>query len=387
MFEKYKINKNDYKDYIDENTKLVIDFDSMLFKLASSAERTEVRILEKSSGKDLGLFKNKTKFFGSTKKIIDPKSELGKLNTKRLQEGLDDLSQDDFDVEVVQTPVVGYSTMLRNMESWVSDLCKELGIQRQNVVHLMGDSGSFRDDFILPKKYKDNRSNQTRPLMLRELRNKFTAMHEPLMYDNFEADDVLSMYQWKGYVSYLKTGKTSFIVSTIDKDAYGTGGFIINYDKFENKFKDNSLYLIPDSSKDVGELKLKNDVVKGAGFKWFICQALLLGDSGDNYFTYQYFKHLKGKYSQKVAFNDLQEINDPKELMEYAVGKWQEWFPDGFVEYTDYNGDFVKEPWYDFANKIFLCAYMKRSLKDDMDLFKLLDKLGVSIEKVQEKEK
>lgn len=384
MFEKYRILKENYKEYISEKTHLVIDFDSMLFKLASSAEKTQVRIINNITGDEVGLFKNKTEFFGRSKKEINPTSELGKINIKRLSDGLDEFSPENFDIEVVQTPIVGYNTMMNNLNMWVNDLCESLGIPNSKVIHLMGDSGSFRDDFILPKKYKDNRSDQVKPVMLKKLRNIFEEKYNPPMYEKYEADDVLAMYQRRGYASYMKTGKTDFIVATIDKDAYGTCGFIINYDKYKNEFKDNSLYLIPDSNKDIGEITIKNNAVKGVGFKWFICQGLLLGDTGDNYYTYQYFDHLSSKYGQKAAFNDVKDIKDPKDLLEYAVNKWKEWFPSGYVEYTSYEGDNIKEPWYDFANKIFLCAYMKRSLSDDMDLFKLLDNFGVTIEKVQE---
>lgn len=380
MIEKYTVSP---KDVIHENTKLVIDFDSMLFKLASSAEKKEVCIIRKDNLQQVGKFKNKTSFFGRSRKTISEDSKLHAYNQELIKSGQDPLSHDDFIIDEVKEITLGNDILFRNLEAWVESLCSILDIRRSNVIPLMGDSGSFRDDLILPKKYKDNRDPSAKPLALKMVRDEFYKRFSPYMDDSLEADDVLAMYQYLGHISYKKTGKTDYIVSTIDKDAYGTAGFIINYDKAENKFKDTSLVYVPDAMTDCGDMIIKGKAKekKGLGFKWFVYQALLIGDSGDNYFTYQYFDHLKGKYGKDQAFNDLKDLNTPKEILEYAVSKWREWFPDGYVEFTDFNGNPVKEHWSEFANKIFLAAYMKKSKTDTTDLFKTLKHFGVSIEK------
>ena len=376
MFDKYQVKPS---DVVDENTKLVIDLDSMLFKLAATSEKTEIEVFNKSTNDSFGVFKNRTTFFGRSKNKVGANCILNDINIERETKGLEPFSLDDFSVKDIQTPIVGFSLLLKNMDDWVNAVAEPLSISADNIVFLMGDSGSFRDNIKLPKRYKDNRKTSLKPVMLKELRNMVASNTNPVMHDSLEADDVLNMYQFKGYMDYLKTGKASYIVSTIDKDAYGTSGFITNYDKADGQFKDNSLYLLPQANTDLGDLKLRNGIVKGCGLKWFICQAMLLGDSGDNYFTYQYFPELKGAYGHKQCYVDLAEIENPVQLLEYARDKWKEWFPSGVVEYTDWCGDAQSMPWQAFAELVFECAYMKRSYNDTMTLHKLYDNFGVDL--------
>jgi hypothetical protein len=370
----------DPRKVVSKDTKLVIDLDSMLFKLASSAEKSEVKVTIKDTKEEIGVFKNKTEFLGRKKNEICPNSKHNQVNHERISKGLTELSRDDFVIETIKTPVIGYTTMLHNLEEWVDEVCRLTTVPRSNTVYLIGDSGSFRDDICLPKKYKDNRDADSKPLMLSGLRKRFKDKYNPYMNPNLEADDVINIYQFKGYSDYLKTGKASYITSTIDKDAYGCSGFVFNYNKHNGKIIDDSLIKIPNSSEHAGLLfKKDNGDIKGLGFKWFIYQALLFGDTGDHYFTYQYFPHLKGQYGETSACNDLHDIHTSKQVLQHAVDKWKEWHPSGYVEFTCWRGLHHKETWQEFANKIFLCAYMKRSLNDDMNLFKLCKIMGVEI--------
>ena len=377
MFEKYKV--NDIRSVIHKDTKLVIDFDSMLFKMASSAERTQVRIIHRESGKDFGLHKNKSTFLGRSKLKVGANCLLNDINVERDQLGKIPYELDEFIVENIQTPIVGYQTMFENMYKWIDDLCAVVGIEKKNVVYLAGDSGSFRDRLALPKKYKGGRASQTKPLMLTELRNRFIEKYSPPMFADLEADDLIGIYQFKGYLSYLKTGKTDFIVSTIDKDALGTAGFIVNYDKINGDFKDPNLYMIPDSSKDIGTLVLKKNTVKGCGFKWGIVQGMLLGDGGDSFYTYHYFPELKGKYGQKQCYDELACLETPEEVLSYVRDTWLSWFPSGKVQYTDWQGKDHNVRWFEFANMTWRCAYMARNFSDKTTLMDVFDRFGVSL--------
>lgn len=85
----------------------------------------------------------------------------------------------------------------------------------------MGTS-NFRDRLpLLYNKYKD-RDSSKKPVKLKEVRELIKDLYRTESIDDLEADDIISMYQYKGHKD------KSYIVCTEDKDANQTPGYVYN---------------------------------------------------------------------------------------------------------------------------------------------------------------
>lgn len=381
MFEELIVN---IPDVIDENTKLAIDCDSLLFKVASGAERTQIEAFHTETDASFGVFKNRTEFWGRSKNKVGSACILADINIDRHMRGLREYTLNEFHIVDIQTPIIGIDFAMRNVESWLDDVARISTIPRERFVYLAGDSGSFRDVLPLPNKYKGGRDHMIKPCMLKEIRRNFIEKYDPMMVDNLEADDVFQWYMMKGYRDWKKTGKASFICSTIDKDSHQSEGFLINYNKANGQFIDENLYKMPEFRKDLGRLTLKKGKLKGVGFKWLISQATMIGDAGDGYLGYQYFDHLKRKWGEKKTFEAIEPMQTHQEVLEFVKLKWWEWSKGtGKFTYIDWAGNkHVDMPWHEFCNMVFLCAWMKRGPNDKATLYDIFEAFGVDIYEV-----
>lgn len=378
MFDEYKVN---VADYIDENTKLAVDCDSIIFKVASISEKREIEAIEKSTGKSFGIHKNKTEFYGRTKSNkAGTASILNDINIERKVNGHEEFLKDEFEIRDIQTRTVSMNDLQRNVELYLNDISRVTTIPRDRFIYVCGESGiNFRKNLLLPKQYKSNRDESLRPLVLKELGAWFINEYNIKPSHNIESDDTISMYQMKGYQDYMRTGKFSYMVSSIDKDQLGVASLFFNYDKVAGDFKDVGIYKIPDLSSDVGKLKLTKGKLKGLGFKWVVAQGFLMSDPTDGTYGYQHFPHIKGKYGEATIFADLTPMKTQKEVLEYVKMKWLEWFPSGRIEYTDWKGDPHNVPWHEFVAEVFLATWMRRSKNDSTTLYTIFDHFGVDV--------
>jgi hypothetical protein len=186
-----------------------------------------------------------------------------------------------------------------------------------------------------------------------------------------EADDVLSMYQFKGHVDKLENGFYSYRTVAQDKDARQTDGELFNPTTDSNGKWTYPEPLIIDG---LGSLYLndKGDV-KGHGRAWLYFQ-IMNGDDTDGYNPTKPFKIRCG---DKTVYKHLKECTTDKEYLEKLVEAYHGWFPDG-VEYESHCGKEMKITPIEYMQLIGTCAYMLRWEGDKFDVFNLLNQEGVT---------
>lgn len=364
MFEKYEV---DLERVADNKTILNIDLDSLLFKVAAVAETKHIEVSDEN-----GLVwdgKLRTDFWKSVG--ISPSAQMDKKGAFMEEKGLT--------LNIIRTPCMGMGAMMTNAEKWIGGIQDNVGIPPERTSLMVDGEGNFRKDLLTVEQYKASRNKDDKPIMLSKLVNKFINTYNPDIIKGVECDDALSILQYKGYQDYLKTGKTSHIVSTIDKDSYTLPGFINNYNKHKGQFINSATHLVPSYTDDLGEIKLKNGKIKGCGFKFYIAQCLLVGDTTDHAMTYRSSPHMKRKYGETKCFREINDIESPVELLEHVKETWGKWFPSGVVEYTDFKGGEHSIPWYEYANLCFKQTHMLRVENDKTDIYSLYKHFGVEL--------
>ena len=117
---------------------------------------------------------------------------------------------------------------------------------------------------------------------------------------------------------------------------------------------------------------MKGNKVKGEGQKFLLSQCL----NGDDSDSYSPTARLEAQGGDKATYLRLHPTKTLREGLEAVKTQYLEWFPDG-VKFTSWTGKDVELTWYEWANIIFQCAYMKKSKTDDLTFTKLLDKAGI----------
>tara|TARA_Y100000310_G_scaffold74348_1_gene70469 strand:+ start:8724 stop:9989 length:1266 start_codon:yes stop_codon:yes gene_type:complete len=408
----------EWRDYIDENTTLVIDLDSPCFAAASLNEENVMTVIHKASGKEVFKhkqvdefvkecvnpetleegysgndkprysdkptgkkinvkFKNKTDFWGRTKKKVT--GWLGDLNEKRIAEDKEPFEREDFEITFEKKAgEVAYA--ISHLKKSVQQIKDYLGIQK--AICLIGEGNNHRHDVLLPTnpnkpdepltgRYKGQRPSN-KPVLLEEVRkyavNYLNAID--VTGNNVEVDDVFNFYMHKSHVNYKRTGKHLYVGVAQDKDALSFNGLIFNYykDGKDKKWKHPYPYLVD----GLGELDLKDGEVKGKGVKW-LCTQCLMGDQADNFYP---TRHAGIAFGNVDAYKYLHDCDTPKEVIQKTYDKYLEWFPEG-TEFTAWNGEQVKVSALEWLEMIFTCAYMLKGYKDTTTFKDLMDYVGV----------
>ena len=108
----------------------------------------------------------------------------------------------------------------------------------------------------------------------------------------------------------------------------------------------------------------------------FFHYQMLCGDIADNIKPYQGLI-AKGRFGDASAFQLLSICESELELWEATIQQYKEWFPDGRVKYTDFNGidrDISVGQW---MGVIFDAVYMKRVFNDKTSLSSTLRRVGI----------
>ncbi len=214
----------------------------------------------------------------------------------------------------------------------------------------VGGEDNFRNKLLLPSKYKGNREDSIRPLLLKSSKEFLINSYKAEVVNGKEADDMLSI---RGY-EYLKEGHVP-ILGTNDKDQrQGSGLYIYDFTK-----EKPVLEIMPEFGALRCEVKGKNQSIKGEGFL-FGCWQWLAGDSTDNFCPYE----LAGaSYGEKSAFHDLSPCQSEKEALGVVLERFRQWYPTTF-EYATWDGQRVQADWEFIMNLYFQCFWMLRSEDD-----------------------
>lgn len=380
-----EIERKDYKDLLTEDCTLIVDTDTLCFNAAQVSEETKIKVINKSLGWEQ-TFKNRTEFKGRarTKGKIGTGSFLDDWNTERVAEGLEPLELDSFEIEDVQETRMNFDMCKHIFHNSVEKIKRHLGVDK--VVLLTGGVGvkGFREELPLAVRYKGNRKAQLKPIYLRQLREYISSLPNSVvcgLENGEEADDYVSIYGYAGYKNYRKTGKFNYIVASLDKDNFQCPCLYFYYQRSGETFTYPTPFLIEATDVSIGNLEMKKGMCKGYGMS-FLCTQWLLGDYNTDHFSpFKTLDFPKNFFGEKKCYELLSPCETPAELLKAVKKQYYTAFPDGVVRYPSWDGKEMEIPWHEYADMIFKCLYMKRSLKDDMNLYKLFRNFGVSLNK------
>lgn len=363
-----------WKDKVTDDCVIALDLDQTCFVSAAGAEKRTIRAIHKASGREQ-VFKNRTAFWGATKKVVGGwlKDQNTNMEVRAKANGREftPWGRDDFEIIDVQTaePV---ENCLHILKTKINAIFDHLEMSSKNGLGVLGGEGNFRLMLPAPERYKGNREDTLRPLLLQETRDYVTKKYNAKVINGIEADDYLSVVAYDGWLNYKKTGKFSTIVASFDKDQKGNPGLVFDTmrDSEEKTWKHPIPMLIDDS---MGEIWMENNKVKGWGRKFFGYQ-MLCGDSSDNIKPYQGFD-IGGRFGDTAAFNLIGHLSDEKAMWQVIIEQYKTWFPEG-VEFTSWDEQQVKMTAGQWASVIFQMVYMKKTTNDRTTLGMELRRVG-----------
>ena len=364
-----------WKSKVTEDCVIALDLDQTCFVSAAGAEKRTIRAIHKESGREK-IFKNRTEFWGSTKRVVG--GWLKDQNTNREVQAkargreFTPWGRDDFEIIDVQTPEP-VENCLHILKTKINAIFEHLEMSANSGMGVLGGENNFRLMLPAPERYKGNREDTLRPLLLQETRDYVKYKYNAKVIDNVEADDYLSILAYSGWMNYKKTGKFNYLVASFDKDQKGNPGLIFDTmrDSEERTWKHPIPMIIDDS---MGDIWMEGNKVKGWGKKFFGYQ-MLCGDSSDNIKPYQSFD-INGRFGDTAAFNLIGHLSDEREMWQTIVDQYKAWFPAG-VEFTSWDGTKHKMSAGQWASIIFQMVYMKRTQNDKTSLASELRRLGV----------
>lgn len=264
---------------------------------------------------------------------------------------------DDFEI-VDERNVEDVANCLHTIKMMVSNIVTKAGCKDLKIV-LEGEE-NFRNDILLPSRYKSNRKDMLKPALLGEARDYLRRKYRAEFANGWEADDVLSAYAYEGY----KT-KKRIIQATIDKDALQCPGWLFNWNKMES----------PEHIHGLGELHTDSKgKVRGKGRKWLYFQ-WISGDSSDGY---KPSSLADCKFGEKSAFSVLSPCDTDKECLIAIRDLYQSWYPEEFT-YTAWNGEEINSNYKHQMQMYLDCARMRR-WKDDVVLVEdMYEKMEITL--------
>lgn len=364
-----------WKDKITDDCVIVLDLDQTCYVSAAGSEKRTIKATHIKSGKSKE-FRNRTEFWGSTKKVVggwlkDQNANM-EMKAKAAGKSFTPWTREDFLVEDIQTPEP-VENCLHLLKMKINAIFDHLEISSKQGVGVLGGENNFRLMLPAPERYKGNREDLLRPLLLQETRDYVKKKYNAKVINGVEADDYLSVLMYTGWENYKKTGKFNFLIASFDKDQKGTPGLLFDTmrDNGEKQWKHPTPMLIDDS---MGEIWMEGNKVKGWGKKFFGYQ-MLCGDISDNIKPYQCFD-INGRFGDTAAFNLIGHLGTEKEMWEAIVDQYKAWFPNG-VEFTSWDGSLKKMSAGQWASVIFQMVYMKRHPNDKTTLATELKRVGV----------
>lgn len=270
------------------------------------------------------------------------------------------LSEEDYTIADVQDPRhVSYGVSLVNQ--MIKRICDTARVKDYEI--LLSGKENFRDRIPLPKRYKSGRDDSIRPVQLRAIRQHLIDNHGAIIIEGEEADDAIAARMWTGYQAYEKAGDDRVIGATVDKDAYGTMGWLFNWDKMDKPILISGL----------GELHWEGKKIKGTGRKWFYAQATM-GDPVDYYRPADLCKG--AKFGDAACFKLYDQCTTDLECWQAMYGQYMKWYPQP-VTYTAHDGVEYTKDAIDIMQMYVDCAHMRRFAGDRIDCRAVLTKLGV----------
>ena len=309
----------------------IFDYDLIAYRSASAGETRTIKAYHPITG-DSWSCKTRTELYGHwQKKDKGLLAEHNKLNGT-------DYKADELVITDIQTPEK-IANVLHTTKSMVESVLYALKTNKFNGYLGKGDSWRVERSTLL--KYKGNRDDTLRPLLLGEVRDYIVKKYGAEVVEGLESDD------WVTIDAYRDKSK---VVVSSDKDSRGTECLV--YNPFSgDPIIDCSGY---------GHLYLNGkSEVKGYGRQWFYFQ--LAGDSADNYKA-NCFSDLD--FGDKSMYKVLKDCNNDKESLQAVSEAFQLMYPEPKT-ITGWRGDEFEIDWKYVLNEMWSMAHMLRKPEGD----------------------
>lgn len=312
----------------------VIDGDEIAYQIAAACETRSIKATN-SLNKESSSFKHRTEL-------------------KKFLHGLE-VPEGFYDIEDVQV-ADELSNALHSVKVVVDNI--KVACKADQIEIYISGKDNFRDSIPLPTKYKSNRTDSLRPILLTEIRAYLVKKYNAVVVDGAEVDDVVCYRMWDGYKS-----KQKIIGVTADKDACGSSGWLYNRDKMTE----------PEFIDGFGELYIDaKNKVRGKGRKWGYTQ-WIVGDSCDGYNPSEI---AKVKYGEKSAYKLLEPLKTDKECIQAVYDLYKSWYPSE-VKYADWQGNEVVTDVVGIMQMYMDCYRMRRWKDDTVSVKDILAKMEI----------
>ena len=317
---------------------LIIDGDLLVYRCAAAAEERSIVVTHQPTGIKKS-FKTRTAF----KKVMQEKNK--EITSEYLIEDHQEPESPSFCFKVIRQKIekIKRLTQADEIEIWCTDI------------------NNFRLDLPLPTKYKGNRKNSIKPVLLKDAQEYIKRVFGAKQADGLEVDDMIIIR------SYEELEKGNYPILPIwEKDT--TQATNLNIWTEET----NLIETLP----EFGKLTFaKPSTIKGNGLK-FLCFQWIYGDDSDGY---KASALSETTFGAKSVYDYLVDSKSIKECLELVIKKFKEFYPEPF-EYTAWNQEVIKADWKFMLEMYFKCCWMKRSVDDPSDPKQLFDKYEVTYE-------
>lgn len=328
----------------------VIDLDFVKYAIASVGEERTIEVTHISSGKKKS-FKTRTEFYGHHAKKAG--GWLAETNKLRVEQGQPLFLVEDFLIEDKQTISEPIENILHSAKMMVDSALEKSGATSFTAFSGKGDS--FRVELSTLLKYKGNRDGMVRPLQLDEVTDYLNRKYSAHIITGIEVDDAVTIETYND--------KDSFIIG-VDKDYYSAGTMFFNTNRPEEGIVDCSGFgrLWEDEKKKI----------RGVGrlFKYW---QVLSDDTSDNYAA-NCFSEVK--WASKSAYKALKDCTNDTEAFVALKDSFQLLYPEPKIV-TGWRGNEIEIDWLYVMQECFNMAHMLRWQGDKVDVWKVMNKLGV----------
>lgn len=225
-------------------------------------------------------------------------------------------------------------------------------------IYMTKSDVNFRLRLAFTKPYKGQRKEE-KPAFFYELRQHLLDVHGAILAEGQEADDLMSIEQWKDHNEFLNETGNEFPIGSPEHRVFSKT-CIVSADK--------DLMIVPGWHYTHGgekkwvepmgwlELRRKSNGqvkdLKGAGLKFHYAQ-MIIGDTVDNY------AGIQGR-GAKFAFDLLDKCKDEKELYMAVLKAYKDKYGYGDIKIKNYRGSWRIGKAYDLMLECGRLAHMAR---------------------------
>ncbi len=309
----------------------IFDYDLIAYRAASAGETRTIKAYHPITGDEWSC-KTRTELYGHwQKKDKGLLAEHNKLNGTEYK-------ADELVITDIQTPEK-IANVLHTTKSMIESVLYALKTNKFNGYLGKGDSWRVERSTLL--KYKGNRDDTLRPLLLGDVRDYIIKKYGAEVVEGLESDD------WVTIDAYRDKSK---VVVSSDKDSRGTECLVYNPFGAEG---------IQDCSGFGGLYLNSKGEVKGHGRQWFYFQ--LAGDSADSYKA-NCFSDLD--FGDKSMYKVLKDCKNDKESLQAVGEAFQLMYPETKTV-VGWRGNEFEIDWKYVLNEMWSMAHMLRKPEGD----------------------